>query len=135
MSESILKLLGGAILAVTVLVILRKENADIASVAKMCAGVMLAVACVASMSPIVEYAGEIAESVGAEETVRESAMILLKALGISILTHITATVCRDAGEGSIAYYVEMGGRIEMILLSMPLLREMINVALELLEMS
>lgn len=135
MSEGILKLLGGAILAVMILVILRKESAEVASVAKMCAGVIFAVACVAAMSPIVEYVGELSQGFGADDGVQQAAMILLKALGISILTHITATVCRDAGEGSIAYYVESGGKIEIILLSLPLLRELVNVALELLEMS
>ena len=61
--------------------------------------------------------------------------VLLKALGVSILAHVTATVCRDAGEGSMAYYVELGAKIEILILSLPLLGEMLSLAMELLEMS
>ena len=130
-----MKLFGTAIIAVMLLVVLRRESTDIALTAKMCAGVILAVTCIASMSPIVEYIGEIGESLGADGTLGSAVEVLLKALGVSVLAHITANVCRDAGEGSIAYYVELGAKIEILLLSMPLLRELLGLAASLLEMS
>ncbi len=135
MSAWIFKLFGVAIIAVLLLVVLKKESPDIALTAKMCAGVILAVGCIASMSPIVEYVEQIGESLGADEALGSSVEVLLKALGVSILAHITSTVCKDAGEGSVAYYVELGGKIEIMLISLPLLKELIEVALELLEMS
>lgn len=135
MSGGIIKLFGGAVIAVALLLILRRESPDIALVAKTCAGVILAAACIASMSPIIEYADEIGESLGADGELGSAVEVLLKALGVSILAHITAGICRDAGEGSIAYYVELGAKIEILILSMPLLRELLSLAATLLEMS
>lgn len=135
MSGGILKLFGGAIIAVLIIVILRRESPDMALSVKMCAGVILAVACIASMTPIIEYVGEIGESFGADESLSMAIEVLLKALGVSILAHVTANICRDAGEGSIAYYVELGARIEILILSLPLLVDIISLAAELLEMS
>ena len=135
MSGGILKLFGGAIIAVMLIVVLRRESPDMALVVKMCAGVILAVACIASMTPIIEYVGEIGESFGADESLSMAIEVLLKALGVSILAHVTANICRDAGEGSIAYYVELGARIEILILSLPLLVDIISLAAELLEMS
>ncbi len=134
-SDSLFKLFGAAILCVLLLVILRRESADAALTLRMCAGVALALACIGAMTPIVEYIEEIGEELGADDSVSRSIEVLLKALGVSILTHISATVCRDAGEGSVAYYVELGGKLEMLVLTLPLLKEMLNVALSLLEMS
>ena len=134
-SGGILKLFGGAIIAVMLLIILRRESPDVALTVKMCVGVMLAVVCIASMTPLVEYVGEIAESFGADESLGGAVEVLLKALGVSILANVTAGICRDAGEGSIAYYVELGAKIEILILSLPLLREIISLAVELLEMS
>ena len=91
--------------------------------------------CVASMSPIVEYIAEIGEGFGVGESLSRAVEVLLKALGISILAHLTANVCRDAGEGSIAYYVELGAKIEILILSLPLLSELLDLARELLEIS
>lgn len=135
MSGGILKLFGGAIIAVLIIVILRRESPDMAISVKMCAGVILAVACIASMTPIIEYVGEIGESFGADESLSMAIEVLLKALGVSILAHVTANICRDAGEGSIAYYVELGAKIEILILSLPLLVDIISLAAELLEMS
>ena len=135
MSGGILKLFGCAIIAVMLIVVLRRESPDMALVVKMCAGVILAVACIASMTPIIEYVGEIGESFGADESLSLAIEVILKALGVSILAHVTANICRDAGESSIAYYVELGAKIEILILSMPLLLDVIALAAELLEMS
>ena len=131
----ILKLFGGAVIAVMILVILRRDSPDISLGAKMCAGVIFAVACIAAMSPIIEYVREIGESFGADESLGGAVEVLLKALGVSILAHVIANVCRDAGEGSMAYYVELGARVEILILALPLLGEMLDLASELLEMS
>lgn len=134
-SGGILKLFGGAIIAVMLLLILRRESPDMALPIKMCVGVALSLVCVASMRPIVEYIGEIGESFGVGGALSGAIEVLIKVLGISILAHLTANVCRDAGEGSIAYYVELGAKIEILILSLPLLGEILELALELLEMS
>ena len=130
-----LKLFGGALIAVMLILILRRESPDMALGAKMCAGVIFAVTCIAAMSPIIEYVREVSGSLGADDTLGGAIEVLLKALGVSILAHVTATVCRDAGEGSMAYYVELGAKIEILILSLPLLGEMLSLAMELLEMS
>lgn len=133
MSDTLFKLLGGAIICVLVTLILKKESPDSALVLRMVAGVGLAVVCVGAMTPVIEYARDIGESLGAGDTVSSVASVLLKALGVSLLTHICATVCRDSGEGSVAYYVELGGKIEIVILSLPLVKEIIDMALELIE--
>ena len=135
MSGGVLRLCGGAVIAVMLLVILRRDSPDIATVLKMCAGVMIALSCVAAMTPILEYVGEVGESLGADESLGGAIEVLLKALGVSLLAHFTANICRDAGEGSIAYYVELGAKIEILILSLPLFREIISLAATLLEMS
>ncbi len=134
MSDLLLKLFGGALLGVMILLILKKSNPDGALMLKLMVGTVLACVCIVFMKPLIDYIGEISESFGANEQIMLSAEILLKALGVAVLTHICATICRDSGEGSIAYYVELGGKIEIILLSLPLLRNVTDMALELLEL-
>lgn len=132
MSDTVFKLFGGAILCVLLLVVLRRESPDSAISLRMVAGVLLAVACVSAMTPMIVYVNELASGLfpdnlsGAVET-------LLKVLGVSLLTHISATVCRDSGEGSIASYVELGGKIEIMLLSLPLIKEIVGTALGLID--
>ncbi len=55
--------------------------------------------------------------------------VLLKALGISLLTEVGCEICRSVGEGGIAGYVALVGKGELLVLSLPLLREFANVAM------
>lgn len=135
MSDLLFKLFGGAILCVLVILILKKESPDSAVTLRMIAGVLLAIACISALKPIIEYVNELSESIGAGEEISSAVSVLLKALGVALLTHVCATVCRDSGEGSIAYYVELGGKIEIMILSLPLIKEIVDLALGLLEMS
>lgn len=60
------------------------------------------------------------------------AVILMKALGIGYMTVITEGICREAGEGTIALGVELAGRTQIILLSVPLITSLTEIAKELL---
>ncbi len=54
--------------------------------------------------------------------------VLLKAVGISYIAGITADICRDAGENTLAGNVELLGRAEIVLLSLPLVEELLSLS-------
>ena len=135
MSDLAYKLFGAALLATLAILIIRKQSPDAALSLRLVSTVVFAAVSIIAIDPIVEYVKELSWTLGNTEKIGIACDVLLKALGISILTHVTATVCRDSGEGSIAYYVELCGKIEILLLSLPLIREMIDMTLELMSMS
>ncbi len=51
--------------------------------------------------------------------------LILKGLGIAFVTEIAMGVCRDSGEASLATWVEMAGKLALLLLAMPLIREVL----------
>ena len=58
----------------------------------------------------------------------EGISVILKALGISWLTAAAADLCRASGEPSLAGWLETAGRVELTLLSLPLMRELLVLA-------
>lgn len=54
--------------------------------------------------------------------------ILIRALGITYLTSISGEICRSSGEGTVAGYIECAGRVELLLLSVPLFSELLELA-------
>lgn len=58
--------------------------------------------------------------------------IIVKALGIAYLSHISAQLCRDFGEGSVASLIESAGRLEIMILSLPLINEIIAMSEEIM---
>ena len=59
--------------------------------------------------------------------------ILFKALGICLLTQLTADACRDAGETALAAKAELTGKLLLLVLSLPLFEKITSLALSLLQ--
>lgn len=54
---------------------------------------------------------------------------ILRALGITYITWTSSEICKSVGENGIAGYVETAGRVEIVVLCLPLLEEFLEVAL------
>jgi stage III sporulation protein AD len=54
--------------------------------------------------------------------------VMLKALGITAVSRITSDICIQAGENALAGQVETAGAVEIVLLSLPLAVEILDVA-------
>ena len=63
---------------------------------------------------------------GLGEEVSEYASVMIKALGIGLLTKVCADVCRDMGEDSTATKMEIAGRIGILSLGLPVITELVG---------
>jgi stage III sporulation protein AD len=60
-------------------------------------------------------------------------ILLLKITGISILTEFVVSICKDMGESSIANKVDLGGKLIVISLSIPVISSTLDGLLGLLQ--
>ena len=58
--------------------------------------------------------------------------IIIKALAIAYVTQISSELCRDCGEVGIATGIETVGKIEIIILSLPLINNIVAMSEELI---
>lgn len=103
----------GAVLALT----LRQTQPAFATALGIVVGVLLFAASLAAATPAVQTITMLLSrsSIGGLY-----GPVLIKALGISLLTQTAADVCRDAGESTIAGKVELGGKVLLLLCALPL---------------
>lgn len=83
---------------------------------------------VALISPIVKFLNNIM----GQTLPLEYMQIILKTLAIAYMTQISGEMCRECGESSIAFGIETVGKIEIVVLSLPLINNIISMAGELL---
>lgn len=81
---------------------------------------------VANIVPMIEYVRLLGD--GMSVTVQA----LLKALGIAYVTELSAALCRDTNETSLAAGVELAGKAEILVISFPLLRQMVEICTNML---
>ena len=53
--------------------------------------------------------------------------VIFKAVGICCITHISAELCRDSGEGALAAAAELWGRGALIVIAVPVLEEFVGL--------
>lgn len=58
--------------------------------------------------------------------------ILLKMIGIAYLCEFASSLCKDAGYSSIANQIEMGGKISIFIMSMPIMNTLLDTLKEFL---
>lgn len=110
-------LVGAAVIAALLALALRGAWPVAAVVLTLAAGLMLLTAAITAAQPVMErvtalLTNDILDS--------QYAYILLKALGIALLTQTAADVCRDAGENGLAGKVELCGQVLLLVCGLPL---------------
>lgn len=60
-------------------------------------------------------------------------LILVKITGIAILTEYAVSICKDMGESAIASKVDLGGKLIIVSLSIPIISSVLSGLIGLLE--
>ena len=55
-------------------------------------------------------------------------ILLVKVIGVAMVTQLAVDTCRDAGQQAIATKVEIAGRVTILSLSLPLFQELLAAA-------
>ena len=63
---------------------------------------------------------------------KEFITLIIKMTGIAILTEFAVSICKDSGEAAIASKVDMGGKVIMVSMSVPIIAGLLETILKLL---
>ena len=118
-----LKLCGVAVLASFCALMIRELRRDFDIPVRLAATVMLLGASVAMALPLFSYLGE---GAGAD-ALGGSMEILVRALAVALTVKISADICRECGAAGVASALETVGRLEVLLLAIPLLRRAVEL--------
>ena len=120
---------GAALLAVFLILLLRELRAQLAPHARLAATLLLLGASLALIAPLLARVQALFSLVEAPQY----AETVLRATGIALICEFTALFCRDLGERTVAEGVLLFGKLEILLLCLPLADEILDVAKELLQ--
>lgn len=119
-----LKICGFAIICVMMILLLRQQRIEYAIYAGLFSGVVLIGYAISSYVPTLTYMTEVMN----ESALAPYAQTLLKAVGIGFVVQISADMCRDTGESGIASKLEIAGKAEILILCLPLIKELLALA-------
>ena len=124
----ILRICGLSLTAFTALLLLRQWKSEIVAPLRIGALVLIMIFLVGRITPLLQFLKELTHATG----IQGYATILFEALGVAFLSYCCAAACREGGETGLASILELAGRIEILLLSLPLIQEILTTARTLL---
>lgn len=125
----IIKIAFAGIFTALVYALLRQIKPEIAPLTVI-GGVTVIVVMLAE--DLLGFSGEAFELLGRAGIEKENVSILIKALGICIITQFAADICYDNSCSSLAGAVELAGRLGALSLAMPMLKTVASLAIGLL---
>lgn len=126
---TVIKLCGIAVIGVCAALIMRAAKSELAIPVGVITCVIILVSAISSMYPIVAFA----EGLSRENSYSLYFSAVLKALGIGITAQTAADICRDSGEGAVASKLEFAAKVGILLLGLPVVREILSLTQKILE--
>ena len=125
----IIKIIGVAFIAVIIIVILKQYRPEFAIYASIIAGVLILTLASGTLSGIIDMINSISSKTNINS---DFLVILIKITGIAILTEFAVSICKDSGESAIASKVDIGGKIIIISMSIPIINALMDTVVKIL---
>lgn len=118
---NVIKIIGVGFVTLLITIILKQYRKEFAFMAVLIGGAIILYLSMDTLVGIINFVKSLNDHYNSAFL-----SVLLKITGISILTEYAVSVCKDSGESSIASKIDLGGKIIVISMSIPV----ISTALE-----
>ena len=124
-----IKACGIVLCALVVCIVFKKLQNEYSLFVRLGITVSITLVSLAIIYPVLSYIDEIAK----KTIIYNHIPILIKALGIAFAVQITSDICKDAGENGLGERICFFGRVELIVISLPLIKSMFELCERLME--
>lgn len=127
--EEIIKIIGIGLTGLVIIVILKQYRPEYAIYVSIIAGVLILFLAMQKISGVINLLQLISEKTYINKNFLG---ILLKITGIAILTEFAVSICSDAGEKAIASKIEIGSKVIIIAMSLPIITSLLELVIKIL---
>lgn len=125
----ILKIVGIGIIAVIIITIIKQYKPEFAIYVSILAGIIIFFMVSEKLSGIISLINELTLKSSINS---DFIKILLKITGIAFLAELAVQICMDLGESALANKVDLGGKVIIISLSIPILSSLMETVVQIL---
>lgn len=125
----IIKIIGIALIALIIIILLKQYKPEFAIYISLLTGVLILILVMDQLTGIVNLIQSIANKASINS---EFLTLLIKITGIAFLSEFAVSICKDSGEGAIASKIELGSKIIIISMSIPIISSLLELILNVL---
>ena len=122
-----LKICGIAIICAVVCILVKNYQSGFLIPTRISGTIILYSAAIVFLSPLIKYLLGIMDGVISAQHIE----LIIKSMSIAYITQATSEICKECGENSLAMGVDTIGKMEILILAIPLIESLIRMAGEL----
>ena len=125
----IIKIIGIAILAVVIIIIIKQYRPEFAIYISIITGIIILSFIIDKLSGTINLLSDLSNKLNNGQ---EFLKTLVKITGIAFLTEFAVSICKDAGESAIGSKIDLGGKVIIIAMSIPIISSMLETVIQIL---
>lgn len=125
----IFRIVGIAIISTAICILLNQYKPEYAMVVSLACGVLLFSMIIVSLLPAFQAMTDLMNRANINTGYAKA---IIKTLGICYVTQLASDSCKDAGQSAIASKVELAGKAFIVIISLPLFEDLIDIAFNLI---
>lgn len=125
----IIKIIGIGLISLILIIIIKQYRPEFTIYISLIAGILIITLSLEKLAGIINILTTLSNKTGLNS---QYLGILLKITGIAILTEFAASICNDAGESAIATKIDLGGKVIIISISIPIIVALLELIIKIL---
>lgn len=125
----ILKIAGIGLISLIMIIIIKQYRPEFAIYISLLAGALIFSLIFGKISGIITMLNNLANRSSIN---KEFLNLLIKITGIAFLTEFAVSICKDSGESAIATKIDIGGKVTIIAISIPIISSLLETVIKVL---
>ena len=125
----VVRIIGIGLIALIIIILLKQYKPEFAIYISLLTGVLILLLVVDELSGVISLLQSFADKVSINSTFL---VLLIKITGIAFLSEFAVSICKDVGEAAIASKIEIGTKIIIISMSIPIISSLLEIILSVL---
>ena len=119
-----LKISGVILVTVILYLTVSKQNKDISMLITIAGTCLVLISAITFLNPIIDFVNKIKTAAGLDD---DLISVILKAVGIGIITEITCLICTDSGNASLGKSMSILSSAVIIWMSLPIFEQLLEL--------
>ena len=125
----IIKIIGVGLISLIIIIIVRQYKPEFTLYVSLLAGALILIFIMDKIGGIIDLLTSLANKTAINN---QFLLLLIKITGIAFLTEFAVSLCKDSGENAIANRVDMGGKVIIVSMSIPIISSLLETVIEIL---
>lgn len=125
----IVKIIGIGLISLIIIIIVRQYKPEFTLYVSLLAGALILLMIMDKLGGIIDLLTTLSNKTAINS---EFLTLLIKITGIAFLTEFAVSICKDTGESAIANKVDMGGKVIIVSMSIPIISSLLETVVEIL---